>query len=253
MYYQYHNVSQQISDYVRTTLIVSNSKQFTNSDLPLIAYGMPALVCVTNEKINVITICRNFVLEERSLSLKNTTIFIFYFKPFLLNTVFNISAKALREKDINLCDIFAQQKLALDVQLFHSPTDEQKLGVLINFIQVQIQRNQKVCHIIKFATDRLLQDNYPEIIAETINELNLTERTFQRIFKKYVGITAIEYKRICQFNSAFWQLKSGHYQKLIEVAYDNSYFDQSHFVRTFKKYTKTTPNEYLKHGLSKKE
>jgi AraC-like DNA-binding protein len=85
-----------------------------------------------------------------------------------------------------------------------------------------------------------------------LQQLNLTERTFQRIFKKYVGITANEYRRICQFQMAFYQLKARQFDKLTDVVYDNGYFDQSHYTRSFKEFTNTTPNEYLQSGLKKK-
>jgi AraC-like DNA-binding protein len=97
-----------------------------------------------------------------------------------------------------------------------------------------------------------MEDSNTDVLSLLLEELNLTERTFQRIFKKYVGITANEYRRICQFYFAFSQLKGGHFEKLTDVAYTNGYFDQSHYIRSFKEFTATTPNEYLQSGLNKK-
>jgi AraC-like DNA-binding protein len=33
---------------------------------------------------------------------------------------------------------------------------------------------------------------------------------------------------------------------MVEIGYDSGFADQSHFIRTFKKYTGLTPSAYLK-------
>ncbi|MES3019615.1 MAG: helix-turn-helix transcriptional regulator [Bacteroidota bacterium] len=84
-----------------------------------------------------------------------------------------------------------------------------------------------------------------------IEEQNLTERTLQRMFKKFVGITPTQFRRICQFQQSFGQLRGGHFSKVSDVAFDNHFSDQSHFIRSFKEFTDTTPNDYLKKGLTR--
>ncbi|TSJ47977.1 helix-turn-helix domain-containing protein [Fluviicola chungangensis] len=44
-------------------------------------------------------------------------------------------------------------------------------------------------------------------------------------------------------------MKGGHFEKITDVAYANGYFDQSHYIRSFKEFTNTTPNGYLQSGL----
>ena len=46
-----------------------------------------------------------------------------------------------------------------------------------------------------------------EILSELLEKFKLNERTFQRIFKKYVGVTPNQYRRICQFHISFAQLE----------------------------------------------
>jgi AraC-like DNA-binding protein len=115
-----------------------------------------------------------------------------------------------------------------------------------------LQQQSRECEIIQYSTDKIMLSSGKEILAEMLKELNLTERTFQRMFKKYVGVTPGQYRRICQFKLSFDQLRNGQFDNLGDVAYDTGFADQSHFIRSFKEFTDITPKEYKKSGLKRK-
>ncbi|MEZ4747997.1 MAG: helix-turn-helix domain-containing protein [Calditrichia bacterium] len=50
-----------------------------------------------------------------------------------------------------------------------------------------------------------------------------------------------------QFRSAMEQMTEADYVNLTEIGYDNGFADQSHFIRSFKRYTGKTPKEFLQH------
>ncbi|HCZ35003.1 MAG TPA: AraC family transcriptional regulator, partial [Cytophagales bacterium] len=161
------------------------------------------------------------------------------------------SGQDLKAKPIELNLWNAQKAMALNIQLYHSKSTQEKVEILSHFIFTQIESNKRDCEIIRYATDTIMHNSNTDVLSQLLENLYLTERTFQRIFKKYVGITANEYRRICQHYFAFSQLKSGHFEKLTDVVFTNGYFDQSHYIRSFKEFTNTTPNEYLQSGLDK--
>jgi AraC-like DNA-binding protein len=66
-----------------------------------------------------------------------------------------------------------------------------------------------------------------------------------------VGITPSQYRRICQFQGSFMQLRYKEFETLSDIAFDNGFSDQSHFIRSFKEFAATTPMGYLKEGLKK--
>jgi len=248
MKYSYHKPNDKISDYVRTILVFNNFSENKSSDLPLFTNGMPALLCKGDNNIRLFG---QSVPDKELIQKNNETIVAFFFKPFALGTIFKLSAQDLKEIPVELNQWNGQKTMALKLQLHHSKSTHAKIEILSHFIHTQIENNQRDCEIIRYATDAFMQDSNAEAISKLLGELHLPERTFQRIFKRYVGITANEYRRICQHYFAFSQLKSGHFKKLTDVALDNGYFDQSHYNRTFKEFTKTTPNEYLQSGLDK--
>jgi AraC-like DNA-binding protein len=127
----------------------------------------------------------------------------------------------------------------------------QKLHVLDHLLLQQLNENKNSCEIIRQATDQIMYNPGTEILSELLVKLQLNERTFQRIFGKYVGVTPNQYRRICQFELSFAQVRSRKFGKLTDVAYENGFADQSHFIRSFREFTHITPNDYLKSGLQK--
>jgi len=249
MNYRYKKVNPQLNEYVRTVLLLDGSDRSGLYDLPLFTEGMPTLLCKTENNNNQITLFGQSVPDDKWATGNNSCLIAFFFKPFTISTIFNLPAQQLKGKPLELNLWNAQKAMALNLQLFYSKSIEEKIEILNHFILSQVRSNHVKCDIIRYATDKMMQESNADVLSQILQELHLTERTFQRIFKKYVGITANEYRRICQFYFAFSQLKGRHFDKLTDVAYYNGYFDQSHYIRSFKEFTDTTPGDYLQFGL----
>ncbi|NLR61073.1 helix-turn-helix transcriptional regulator [Chitinophaga polysaccharea] len=248
----YNKIDPILKDVVQTVLILESADPPGPEDLPIFTNGMSALLCTSQNKENRLSLFGKTVPTERWAEWGRASLIAFFFKPFALGPVFKLSAQQLKNGAIELNRWNPQKAMALTVQLAYASSTAEKVEVLHQFVLSQVTASQRECMIIRYATDKILENPEADVLAQMLQELNLTERTFQRIFKKYVGITANEYRRICQFQLAFYQLKSGQFDKLTDVAYANGYFDQSHYIRSFKEFTATTPNDYLQFGLKKK-
>ncbi|HEY4289207.1 MAG TPA: AraC family transcriptional regulator [Puia sp.] len=241
-----------MKDSIQTILILDSADPPEPEDLPIFTNGMPAFLCTYQNTENHLTLFGKAVPTERWAEWGNATLIAFFFKPFAIGPVFKLPAQQLKNEGVELNRWNPQKAMALTVQLTYAQSTAEKMEVLHRFVLSQVTANQRECSIIGYATDKILENPEADVLAQILQEVNLTERTFQRIFKKYLGITASEYRRICQFQLAFYQLKSGQFDKLTDVAYANGYFDQSHYIRSFKEFTKTTPHDYLQFGLKEK-
>lgn len=77
-------------------------------------------------------------------------------------------------------------------------------------------------------------------------ELQLSERSFERKFKEYIGISPKLFARICRFQASLQQLRSNDFSKLSDIAFEQEYADQSHFIRAFKEFAGFSPFQYQK-------
>ena len=258
MKHWYQKPNQLIAGYIRTVLILEGSSEPANNDLPVFTNGMSALFCKTekdssgNGNIICLALFGRSVPEEYWMINTHTTIIAYFFTPFALATIFNIPAIKLAKETIDLSNWSPHKTNALKTQLIYADSTTRKVEVLDNLLIHQLQQNKRDCEIIRCATDQLMYDPGTEILSGMPGKLKLNERTFQRIFKKYVGVTASQYRRICQFQVSFAQVRSKEFDKLSDVAYDNGFADQSHFIRSFREFTQITPNDYLRSGLKDK-
>ena len=258
MKYWYQRPHKSISEYVRTVLILEGFSQSAANDLPLVTNGMPALFCCTEkdptggEQIARLTLFGKSIPPELWEINPDQTIIAFFFMPFTMAGAFNIPASKLLEAPVDLHNWIPHKTNAIRTQFMYAESTLQKVEVLEHFLIHQLQENSKVCEIIKSATDEIMNHPDTEILTTLQRKLNLTQRTFQRIFKKFVGVPPSQYRRICQFQVSFAQVRAKEFNTLTDVAYDNGFADQSHFIRSFKEFTDTTPNHYLRSGLKEK-
>lgn len=93
----------------------------------------------------------------------------------------------------------------------------------------------------------LLESDFKsEITVKEISELCLvSESTFRRLFKEYMGKSPIEYRVERRISYAKKLLKTGE-MTVVEVALKTGFDDPAYFCRVFKRQTGITAGEYLR-------
>jgi AraC-like DNA-binding protein len=109
-----------------------------------------------------------------------------------------------------------------------------------------IEANYNNSQIVDVAIFRILQSKGLVRVSAILKELHISERTLERYFKQYVGVSPQKFIRICRFQAAFQQIQSFDYEKLTDIAYDLGYADQAHFIREFKAFFGTAPLQLQK-------
>lgn len=258
MKYQYQRPHPSLTDYIRTVLVLEAFAEPDAEQLPLFTNGIPALICETekdeqgNDTVIQLTLYGKSTPEDCWAAIGNRTIIAYFFKPFAMACLFNLPAAKLIKAPVDLSAWKPQPANALKTQLIYSQTTARKIEVLDNLLIHQLQQHNRECELIRLVTDEIMCNPATEILSQLQEKLQINERTFQRLFKKYVGVTPNQYRRICQFETSFTQLREKNFDKLTDVAYDNGFADQSHFIRSFREFTDTTPNDYLRSGLKEK-
>lgn len=123
---------------------------------------------------------------------------------------------------------------------------EQDLPKLEEFLISQWAEIPEILRLEKAAP--FLEDLQESIsISELAKQLPLPEKTFVRHFKKHMGCTPSEYRRIFRFRaSVAAKLIENPSKTFTEITHELGYFDQSYFIKEYKKMTRHNPKDFFK-------
>ena len=94
-----------------------------------------------------------------------------------------------------------------------------------------------------------IEDNIK--IQEIAEKYNFTRQYINKLFLKYIGKPASEYRKIHRFRNAVSKYKIS--KNLTILSCDNFFFDQSHFIKDFKILTNSNPSSFFKAVDTKNE
>lgn len=242
---------------VRTILVLEEDQQHDSYATPIVTHGMPAMLCkikhTSNKPASIehLILFGNGIPEKYWKQKKGISTIAYFFHPFAMSCLFNIGAAKLKTSSLEIKKWNTAKYDILQGLIHTTKSTQEILDALDQLLLQQWKQQAPIWKIINESTDLMLMNSNKEIIASILDTMHLNERTFQRIFKKHIGITPTQFRRICQFQESFTQLRSRQFEKISDIAFDHGFADQSHFIRTFKEFTQQTPNDYLQSGLHK--
>ena len=82
-------------------------------------------------------------------------------------------------------------------------------------------------------------------IDDHARHCGLARRQFERRFKECTGFPPALFQRIARFQRTYRMLEDGTATSLTDIALAGGYFDQSHFIREFKRFSGLNPRDYF--------
>lgn len=177
-------------------------------------------------------------LQSKSLSVKASGRHItagVIFKPWGLYTGFGLNAKELANKTIDsraLCDLSDEFS-----------TYEFSDTAFFDLMEYTLTKSIKRFRMTK-SMQRIVAEMEQENLTLLSENLSCSKKTMIESFNKMLGISPHKFftlKCICETISI---MESNPTIKLTELAYNQGFYDQAHFIRVFKEHTGLTPKEF---------
>lgn len=183
---------------------------------------------------------------------KNTGMVAVLFYPYSAKAFTHYPVYQLTNRSVDLKTIYGDSVAEVEHNIVAVKTHEQKVGVVEQFLQKQFFIGNKLQYgLIKQAVSIINDAQGLISVKEVADSIFTGQRHFERLFKSTVGINPKLYAQIIRFYSAMESMEAA--ENLTEVAFRFGYFDQSHFIKTFKRYTGMRPKDYFSHNCNSLE
>ncbi|MEL7195718.1 MAG: helix-turn-helix domain-containing protein, partial [Bacteroidota bacterium] len=98
--------------------------------------------------------------------------------------------------------------------------------------------------IVQSTVDTILSANGQISVNELSEKNQVNRRQLVRKFSTTIGLSPKQLSKTMRLQAALKALLTQEKAKLTELAYDNEYYDQSHFIKDFKEFTGLSPKEF---------
>ncbi|WP_028296867.1 helix-turn-helix transcriptional regulator [Olivibacter sitiensis] len=168
------------------------------------------------------------------------------FKDFGLNQFIPFSMEQVMSEQNGFFDHWNQddQFQQYKDRLFSLEAHKERIALLEEFLWCRLVPREYP--LMRKAVAMLQDFDRDWKMEEIAQELHLSLRSFNRLFKQAIGNTPITYRRIAQFRySLKRQSFQDQFQRLTDIGYQSHFYDQSYFNKVYKKLTGSNPKSFF--------
>ena len=183
---------------------------------------------------------------SKHFSLRNTGIsgiFGIKMKPTAMTHLFGLSMDRFTDRVSHLHLATKNILKPFQKKLLSNHDDQKMIEESNNFFTELVTKKKINLTAADEAVNTIFEKNGMLNVSDLCKTTGVGERRLQSLFSKYIGLSPKFYSRLIRFSYIFHLIQEND-QSWSSLAYDAAYYDQSHFIRNFKKFTGENPSRY---------
>lgn len=168
------------------------------------------------------------------------------FYPYGFANLIDRPIHTLADTETLLTDSFetsAAKKLTHNI--FKASSTAERIALVEAFLLSQLTNQAIIDTIVSTTIDVLVQTKGKSPIYSILKDDASKRRNLERKFRKQVGISPKQLGKIIRLQAALKMMLQKQGETLTQIAYENEYYDQAHFIKDFKEFTGVNPKKYL--------
>lgn len=159
---------------------------------------------------------------------------------------FSFPLSEIANQSLDMSDVLGSEIRQVEEMLFFTNSINEKISVIENFLIRRYSPIPSYDHQLIQKGIEMIKDYKGQISASSLSDgLSITPKTLERKFSQYIGKTTKQFIKLIHFQEVLLDFSTCKSLNLTERAYNNGYFDQSHFIHDFKTYSGYTPKEFI--------
>jgi AraC-like DNA-binding protein len=168
------------------------------------------------------------------------------FRPGGFYPFYRAPVAALTDRVVGLDSVFGAAGAEYERRVLACASVSQMIGCAEQFLRARMPAPDEQLSLIGAAAEQIAADRTVTRVAEIADRCGASQRTLQRLFAQYVGVSPKWVIRRYRLLEAAEQLASDGQADLPGLAQKLGYFDQAHFINDFRATVGSTPAEYAR-------
>jgi AraC-like DNA-binding protein len=167
--------------------------------------------------------------------------FVVQFKPNGFLPFTTIPIKEMENTAIPLEKLFGENGKKLGEQILNANATLERIQIMETFLFGALADKKT---IVKSTVETILNANGQFSVNEFSTSNNINRRQLARKFSSAIGLSPKQLAKTIRIQTTLKTLLNKEHTSLTDLAYENEYFDQAHFIKDFKEFTGLTPKEF---------
>lgn len=256
MNYQTFEPDQDLTAFIKCYWILESPKEETPEKQTIVPDGCMEMIFHYGDLYkqyldngNSIIQPRCFVIGQltRPLEIEPTGeigIFSIRFHPegFLPFTTFPI--KEMENTAVSLEKLFGNDGLGIEQQILNANSILERIKIIEKFLLNRLTDIENIDRIVRSTVETIITANGQLSVDELSKLTQVNRRQLLRKFSSAIGLSPKQLSRTIRLQAALQMLLNDQFSSLANLAYENEYYDQAHFIKEFKEFTGSTPKEF---------
>lgn len=175
----------------------------------------------------------------------DSSMFVVQFKPGGVYPFLNFPVEELNNLVVDAGLIFGEDITRLRDQLLEVPSVEEKFYRAEQWLMDYLSEASFSEQVMKFAIQQICNNPTLDSIELISQKTGYSQKQFIQLFKKYVGLSPKYFQRVQRFKKVLNEIDTRSEIYWPALSYDCGFYDQSHFIHEFRKFSGFNPTEFL--------
>lgn len=175
--------------------------------------------------------------------------FVVRFQPNGFLPFCKLSIKSIQNTAIPLEKLFGLEGKLLGDEILNANSTDERIECIEAFLINKLKHKNTIDSIVKSTIDTILAVNGQHSVDTLSKQNNTSRRQLTRKFSSTIGLSPKQLSKTVRIQHALKSMLNNQFTSLTDLAYENEYFDQAHFIKDFKEFTGLTPKEFYGDNL----
>ncbi|MFD0797342.1 DUF6597 domain-containing transcriptional factor [Maribacter chungangensis] len=157
--------------------------------------------------------------------------------------------KEMENTAVPLEKLFRKDGHVLQDAILNASSTKERIEIIEDFLSKRLRNTKTVDNIVKSTIETILTGNGQLSVTELSQQNQVNRRQLVRKFSSDIGLSPKQLSKTIRLQATLKMLLTKDVKSLTDLAYENEYFDQAHFIREFKEFTGLTPKEFYGDNL----